>query len=99
VIAQLRRERDKLRQTIERLRSERGTACEEHDQAIRECDKARQGVSSLRADLGATVTRRLEAESISAGLVMELAEVGGFFRPRVTSTIFYAPPLGWSSMT
>ena len=48
---------------------------EEHDQAVRERDEAHQGVSSLRADLGAAVTRRLEAESISAGLGMELAEV------------------------
>ena len=31
VIARLRRERDELRQTIERLRSERGTARKEHD--------------------------------------------------------------------
>ena len=34
-------------------------------------------VSSLRADLGTAVARRLEAESVSAGLVMELAETWG----------------------
>ena len=42
VISQLRRERDELRWTKERLRSERGTACEEHDQAIRESGEARR---------------------------------------------------------
>ena len=30
-IARLRRERDELLQTMERLRSEQGTACEKHD--------------------------------------------------------------------
>ena len=34
-------------------------------------------VNSLRADHGATVTRRLKAESISAGLGTELAKVRG----------------------
>ena len=34
-------------------------------------------VSSLWVDLGAMVTQRLEAESISAGLGMELVEVRG----------------------
>ena len=47
VVARLRRERDELRQTIERLHLEHGTACEECDQAVRERDKACQGVSSL----------------------------------------------------
>ena len=37
-------------------------------------------VNSLRADLGVTVTRRFEAESISAGLGMELAEVQGILQ-------------------
>jgi len=55
-------------------------ACEEHDQAIRECDEVHQGVSSLREDLGATMARRLEAESISARLGMELAEVWGILQ-------------------
>ena len=50
---------------------------EERDRAIRERDEACQVVNSLRADLGVTVTRRLEAESISAGLGMKLAEVWG----------------------
>jgi len=36
--------------------------------------------SSLRADLGVTVTRRLEAESISVGLGTELAMVWGTLR-------------------
>ena len=76
-IARLRRERDKLLQTTERLCSEHGTVREERDWVIRERDEAYQVVNSLRADLGATVTRRLEAESISAGLGKELAEVRG----------------------
>jgi len=77
VVARLRRERDELRKTAERLCSERGTAREECDLAVRERDEARQGVSSLRADLGVTVARRLEAESVSAGLGTELTEVRG----------------------
>ena len=78
-IARLHKERDELRQTAERLRSERGTVREEHDQAIRERNEARQGVSSLWADLGTVVARRLEAESASAGLVTELTETWGIF--------------------
>ena len=77
VIARLHREQDELCQTIERLRSERGMAHEERDQAIRERDEACQRVSSLRADLGAVVARRLEAKSISVGLGTDLAEVRG----------------------
>ena len=77
VVAWLRREQDKLRQTTERLCSECGTACEEHDQAVREHDEARQGVSSLWADLGVAVAQRMEAESVSTGLGTELAEVWG----------------------
>ena len=77
MITRLHRERDELRQTIVRLRLEHGTIHEERDQAIRERDKARQGVSSLWADLGAAVAQRLEAESVSAGLGTELAEVRG----------------------
>ena len=71
------KERDELRQTAERLRSEHSAAREERDQAVREHDEARQGVSSLQVDLGAAVTRRLEAESISAGLGKELTDVRG----------------------
>ena len=52
-------------------------AHDERDQAIREHDEERQVVSSLRADLGATVTQRLEAESIAAELGTELAQVRG----------------------
>ena len=52
-------------------------AHEERNQDVREHDEVRQGVSSLWADLGATVARRLEAESISAGLGMEFAKVRG----------------------
>ena len=37
-------------------------------------------VSSLQADLGAMVTQRLEAESISTGLGTELAEVLGILQ-------------------
>jgi len=80
VIARLRRERDELHQTIERLYSECGTAHEEHDPAILECDKVRQGVNSLRADLGAVVAQRLEAKSISTGLGTELADVWGILQ-------------------
>ena len=50
---------------------------EECDRAVRERDEAYQVVNSLRADLGAMVTRRLEAKSISVGLSTELAEVRG----------------------
>ena len=53
---------------------------EECDWAIRERDEAYQVVNSLRADLGVTVTRRLEAESISVGLGKELAEVWGILQ-------------------
>ena len=41
VIAQLRRERDVLLQTTERLRSERGTVHEERDWVVREHDEER----------------------------------------------------------
>ena len=40
----------------------------------------RQGVSSFWADLGAAVTQRLDTESISAALGMELAEVRGILQ-------------------
>ena len=70
-------ERDELRRTKERLRSERGAAREDHDRAIRERDEVRGVVDSLRADLGATVNRRLYAESIAARLDKELTEVRG----------------------
>ena len=39
-VAQLRKERDELLQTVERLRSEHGMAREECDQAFRERDDA-----------------------------------------------------------
>ena len=73
MIARLRRERDELLQTVERLHSEHSTVHKERDQAIRERDEVRQVVSSLRMNLGTVVTRRLEAESVSAGLGTELA--------------------------
>jgi len=82
VVARLRRERDELCQTIERLCSEHGTAREERDQAVQERDEARQGVSSFWADLGAMVAQRLEAESISAGLGMELPKVRGILQAK-----------------
>ena len=75
MISWLRQEQDRLCQTIEWLCSEHGTVRKEHDRAVREHNKARQVVNSLRADLGVMVTRRLEAESISARLGKELAEV------------------------
>ena len=82
VIARLRRERDKLLQTMERLRLEHGTVHEESNRAIQECDEARQVVNSLRADLGAVVTRRLEARSISTGLAKDLAKVRGILQAK-----------------
>ena len=80
MIARLRRERDELRRTEERLRSERSTAHEDHDQAIRERDEAHWEVRALRADLGDAVARRLEAEEISVGLGTELGEVRGLLQ-------------------
>ena len=77
VIKRLREERDELRRTEERLRSEPGTAREGRDRAIRERDEARGVVDSLRADLGATVNRRLDAKSVAARLDKELTEVRG----------------------
>ena len=46
-VARLRKERDELRHTAERLRSERGAAYGERDQAIREHGEAQQRISSL----------------------------------------------------
>jgi len=40
VVTRLRKERDELLQTAERLRSERGAAREERDRALRERDQA-----------------------------------------------------------
>ena len=73
-------ERDELRRTEERLRSEHSTACEERDQAIREHGEARQEAMALQADLGDTVVQRLEAEEVSTRLAMELAEVRGILQ-------------------
>ena len=42
VVGRLRKERDELIQTMERLRSERGMAHEECDQAFQEPDQAYQ---------------------------------------------------------
>ena len=81
VISRLHGERDELRWTKERLRSER-------DRDIRERGEARREAMALRADLGDAVARRLEAEEISAGLGTELAEVRGFFRSKAISMIF-----------
>ena len=80
VIARLRRERDELRRTEERLRSERSTAHEECDWAVRERNEACREARALWADLGDTLAQRLEAEEISAGLGMELAEVRGILQ-------------------
>ena len=46
-IAQLHKERDKLCQTAERLRSKHDAACGERDQGVRERDEAQQRISSL----------------------------------------------------
>ncbi|XP_066361521.1 uncharacterized protein [Miscanthus floridulus] len=66
VVARLRKERDELLQTVERLRSKRGAAREEHDQAFREhdqayqeCDDAHQKVGSLQAKLESATTQKL----------------------------------------
>ena len=67
MVARLRREREELRQTVERL-------C--FDQAVQEREEAQQRISSLQADLRTTVARRLEAKSVSARLVIELVEAG-----------------------
>ncbi|XP_066323598.1 uncharacterized protein [Miscanthus floridulus] len=80
VIARLRKEQDELCRTEERLRSERGTAREDRDRAIRERDEEHRLVESLRANLGATVNQRLDAESVSIGLVKELTEVRGILQ-------------------
>ena len=40
MVARLRMERDELRYTMERLRSEHGTAYEERDQVVQERDEA-----------------------------------------------------------
>ena len=80
VISRLRGERDELRQTEERLRSEHSTAREDRGRAIRERNEARQVVDSLRVDLGATVNQRLDAESVAARLDKELAEVRGILQ-------------------
>ena len=77
MISRLRGEWDELHWTEERLRSEHSTARKERDRAVRERDEARREARALRADLGDTVARRLEAEEISAGLGMELAQVRG----------------------
>jgi len=80
-VAWLGKEQDELLQTMERLCSEHGTAHEKHDQAFREHDQtcqerndAQQKVSSLQAELGNVMTQKLEAESISVGLAVDLAE-------------------------
>ena len=67
---------------MERLRSEHGTAHEERDQAFREHDQAfqehdnvQQKVGSLQTKLENTTAQKLEVESISAGLALDLTEV------------------------
>ena len=55
VITRLLEEQDELRRTEKRLRSERGTALEDHDRDIRERDEERRVVDSLWADLGTAV--------------------------------------------
>ena len=57
MITRLREERDKLRQTKKRLRSECSATREGHDQTIRERDEACGVADSLRADLGDVVNR------------------------------------------
>ena len=82
MISRLRGEWDELRQTKERLRSERSIAHEEHDRAIRERSEACQEAVALRADLGDAVARRLDAKEISIVLGTKLAEVRGILRAK-----------------
>ena len=67
---------------VARLCSERGMAHEERDQAFRERDQAcqerddaQQKVGSLQAELESATTQKLKAESVSAGMAVDLAEV------------------------
>ena len=46
-VVRLRKERDELLETTERLHSERGVARKEHDQAFQERDDVQQRVGSL----------------------------------------------------
>ena len=80
MIARLHKERDELRQTEERLRSEHSAAHEDRDWAIQECDKARGVADSLQADLGVTMNQRLDAESVATRLDKELTKVRGILR-------------------
>ena len=80
MITQLHGARDELRRTEERLRSECGKAHEDHDRTIRECDEARGVADSLRVDLGVTVNRRFDAESVAARLEKELTKVRGILQ-------------------
>ena len=75
MITRLHEEQDELCWTEKRLRSERGTAHEDCDRATRERDEAHRVADSLRADLGVAVNQRLDAESVTARLEKELAEV------------------------
>jgi len=52
MITRLCEERDELRRTKERLRSEHSVAREDRDWAIRKCDEACGVSDSLRADVG-----------------------------------------------
>ena len=80
MIDRQRKERDELRRTKDRLRSERSTAHEVCDRTIRECDEAHWEVEARRADLGVEVARRLDAEGVSAGLRTDLADARGLLQ-------------------
>ena len=71
----MREERDDLRRTEERLRSEHNVAHEDHDRAIWERDEVRGVAESLWADLGVVVNRRLDVESAAARLEKKLTKV------------------------
>jgi len=84
VVARLRKERDELLHTLDRIRLEHGAAHEEHnqafqerDQAYQECDDVQQKVGSLQAKLESVMTRKLDAESVSTRLAVHLAEERG----------------------
>jgi len=99
VVARLRRERDELHQTIERLHLESSTACEEHDQAIRERDEARQGSAPYGWILEPWWPEGWRPRASLSEWAWSSLRCGGFFRLRVMSMISCVLPSGWFLMT
>ena len=83
LLAELQTERD-----LKLKAEERSTMLQEKanqdaamiDRTIRERDKARREAKARQADLGVEVTRRLDAEEVSASLRTDLAEVRGLLQ-------------------